>query len=76
MKQRRPKPQSISDYIEKVVGYRTEYETSDKLIGSYPPVVPEMLLSLLIEVRTFCAAGRVLLGLLMLLALKALFFGG
>ena len=73
-KHRAPKPQSIAYYIEKVIGYRTEYETTDQVKNGYPPVVAELLLSLLIEVRTFCMAGRVLIGTLIALVVKALFF--
>lgn len=75
MKKRTPKHGSIAYYIEEVVKYRAEDETGQHVKNSYPPIMAELLLSLLIEVRTFCTAGRVLLGLLMLLALKALFFG-
>ena len=72
--QKRPKPQSIPYYIEEVVGYRSKYESSNKIENGYPPVVAELLLSILIDVRVFCRAGSGLIGMLILLVLKALLF--
>ena len=63
-KRRNHRAGSIAYYIEKVVGYRTEYETTDQLKDGYPPVMAELLLSMLIEVRTFLGFGRICLGLL------------
>lgn len=74
-KQKRPKPQSIPYYIEEVLKYRAKYEASNKIENGYPPVVAELILSILIDVRVFCRAGSSLIGMLLLLVLKALFFG-
>lgn len=63
-KKRKNRAGSIPYYIEEVVSYRSEKETDDSLKDGYPPVVQELLLSLLIEVRTFCRAGRFLIGAL------------
>lgn len=63
-KHRNHRAGSIPYYIEEVVSYRTEQETSDQLKNGYPPVMAELLLSLLIEVRTFLGFGRICLGLL------------
>ncbi len=65
MKKRTPKHGSIAYYIEEVVKYRAEDETGQHVKHSYPPIMAELLLSLLIEVRTFCTAGRLLLGTLL-----------
>lgn len=51
MRQRKPKTNSIPYYIEEVVCYRSEKEAAENLKDSYPPVVPELLLSILISVR-------------------------
>lgn len=55
---------SIPYYIEEVVSYRAKHKSADNLKDGYPPVVPELLLSLLIEVRTFLGFGRICIGLL------------
>lgn len=75
MKKRPPKYGSIAYYIEEVVANRTKQETEDGTKNRYPPVVPELLLSLLMEVRSFCIFGRVLIGALLALIFKALIFG-
>ena len=83
MKKRAPKPGSIAYYIEEVVRYSSEYEAGQGIENGYPPIVAELLLSLLIEVRTFCTVGRFALGLVvgfLLLqfteAVKLLLMGG
>ena len=63
-KHRKHRAGSIAYYIEEVVSYRTEYETSNEFKGGYPPVVAELLLSLLIEVRTLFTGLRILVGTL------------
>lgn len=64
-KERKHRAGSIPYYIEEVVSYRTEKKTGDGFKDGYPPIVPELLLSLLIEVRTFCRASRFLIGALL-----------
>ena len=71
MKQRRPKPGSVSYYIEKVIRYRTEYETGEGFKNGNPPIVTELLLSLLISVRALRSGFFLLLGALLALVLKA-----
>ena len=75
MKERLPNVGSIAHYIEEVVGYKSKYETGEEIKEGYPPIVAELLLSLLIEVRTFCTFGRLLFGALLFFTLKALLFG-
>lgn len=72
MHQREPKPDSIPYYIEEVVRYRSEKETSDNFKDGYPPVVPELLLSILISVRAIRHALCFLSGALGYIALKLL----
>lgn len=71
MKQRRPKPGSVSYYIEEVIRYRTEYETGEGFKNGNPPIVAELLLSLLISVRALRSGFFLLLGALLALVLKA-----
>lgn len=76
MKPRKPRPGSTSDYIQKVLRYQTEYKTGQNLKQGYPPVMAELLLSLLVEVRTLLKAACLLLGFLAALLLKSVLFGG
>ena len=66
MLKRKPKPCSIPYYIEEVVKYRSEYEAGKGFKDGYPPVVTELLLSILISVRAIrgllCGAIGFLLG--------------
>ena len=75
MKQRRPKPVSIAYYIEEVVGYRAKYESAQNLKDGYPPVVPELILSILISIRAIRYAFCFLTGFLLAFLLKLLFIG-
>ena len=68
-----PKPSSIPYYIDKVIDYRTQYETAKKVENSYPPVVAELLLSILISVRALRGTFGVLSGFLLFLLLKPIF---
>lgn len=70
MRKRKPKPDSIPYYIEEVICYRSEYEASDGLKDGYPPVVPELLLSILISVRAIRGAFCLLTGALLFFVLK------
>lgn len=70
MKKKPPKPSSIPYYIEKVVCYRTEYETRKDFKDGYPPVVAELLLSILISVRAIRFSALFLLGVLLALAIR------
>ena len=72
MKQRRPKPGSVSYYIEEVVRYRAEYETGEGLKQGNPPIVAELLLSLLISVRALRSGFFLILGALLALVFKLL----
>ena len=77
MKKRAPKVGSIAYYIEEVAKYGSERKIDGTAYEGYPPVVPEMLLSLLMEVRSLFGLFRgllsFLLGALVLGLLKALF---
>lgn len=68
-----PKPSSIPYYIDKVIDYRTQYETAKEVENSYPPVVAELLLSILISVRALRGTFGVLSGFLLFLLLKPIF---
>lgn len=72
-RKRPPKPGSIPYYIDKVIDYRTQYETAKKVENSYPPVVAELLLSILISVRAIRGTFGVLSGFLLFLLLKLIF---
>lgn len=72
-RKRPPKPSSIPYYIDKVIDYRTQYETAKKVENSYPPVVAELLLSILISVRAIRGTFGVLSGFLLFLLLKLIF---
>lgn len=72
-RKRPPKPSSIPYYIDKVIDYRTQYETAKKVENSYPPVVAELLLSILISVRALRGTFGVLSGFLLFLLLKPIF---
>lgn len=71
-KERVPKVGSISYYIEEVVKYGTDRKIDGTAYDGYPPVVPEMLLSLLMEVRSLFGTLRLLGGLLIFLVIKLL----
>lgn len=73
--ERSKKAGTIAYYIEKVVSYRSKHEAAENLESSYPPVVPELLLSLLIEVRTLFTFARFLICFLLCLLFKAIFLG-
>ena len=68
-----PKPSSIPYYIDKVIDYRTQYETAKEVENSYPPVVAELLLSILISVRAIRGTFGVLSGFILFLLLKLIF---
>lgn len=72
-RKRPPKPSSIPYYIDKVIDYRTQYETAKKVENSYPPVVAELLLSILISVRAIRGTFGVLSGFILFLLLKPIF---
>ena len=67
---RKPKPNSIPYYIEEVISYRAEHEATDDLKDCYPPVVPELLLSILISVRAIRGAICFATGTFICLAVK------
>ena len=73
MRKRKPKPDSIPYYIEEVICYRAEYEASDGLKDGYPPVVPELLLSILISVRAIRGAVCLSAGAFLFFVLKLVF---
>ena len=73
--ERAKKAGTIAYYIEKVVSYRSNHEATENLESSYPPVVPELLLSPLIEVRTLFTFARFLICFLLVLLFKAFFLG-
>lgn len=73
--ERSKKTGTIAYYIKEVIRYHAKYESSEQAENGYPPVVPELLLSLLIEVRTFLLFGRLFFGALLFLVLKAIFLG-
>ena len=72
-KTRPKKVGSIPYYIEEVIKYSTKRKIDDTAYDGYPPVVPELLLSVLIEIRSLCIFGRFVLGMFFLIALKLLF---
>lgn len=72
-RKRPPKPSSIPYYIDKVIDCRTQYETAKKVENSYPPVVAELLLSILISVRAIRGTFGVLSGFILFLLLKLIF---
>lgn len=72
-RKRPPKPSSIPYYVDKVIDYRTQYETAKEVENSYPPVVAELLLSILISVRAIRGTFGVLSGFLLFLLLKPIF---
>lgn len=75
-KKKRPKPGSLTYYIEAVIGYRTKYEAAEHLKDGYPPVMAELLLSLLISVRVIRRCFAVLIGAFLALAIDKLLTGG
>ena len=62
MKKGRKRVGTFGYYIEEVVDYRTKCEANEDLKYRYPPVVPELLLSLLICIRPLCYALFLLFG--------------
>ena len=72
-RKRPSKPSSIPYYIDKVIDYRTQYETAKEVENSYPPVVAELLLSILISVRAIRGTFGVLSGFILFLLLKPIF---
>lgn len=70
----RPKVGTLDYYIDEVVGYRAKCERGEDLEKGYPPVVAELLLSILISVRSLrlvlLPLGGLLLGLLIKLLLE------
>lgn len=72
-RKRPPKPSSIPYYIDKVIDYRTQYETAKEVENSYPPVVVELLLSILLSVRAIRGTFGVLSGFILFLLLKLIF---
>lgn len=72
-RKRPPKPSSIPYYIDKVIDYCTQYETAKEVENSYPPVVAELLLSILISVRAIRGTFGVLSGFILFLLLKLIF---
>ena len=56
-----------------MIDYRTQYETAKEVENSYPPVVAELLLSILISVRALRGTFGVLSGFLLFLLLKPIF---
>lgn len=71
--QRAPKVNSTAYYIEEVVSYRSEYEAGNRIENSYPPIVAELLLAMLISLRairfTFCLMAGAFLYLMVKLLL-------
>lgn len=63
---------SIPYYIEEVVRYSTKCKVDDCSGDQYPPVMAEMMLGLLMEVRSFFFFGRILVGFLLALVIKLL----
>ena len=72
MKKKIPKPYSIPYYIDEVVGYRSEREAGHGIEDGYPPVVPELLLSILISVRAIRSFLGILTGAILFFLLKLL----
>ena len=68
--ERRPKVGTLDYYIEEVVSYRAKYERGEDLDKGYPPVMAELLLSILISVRALRLVLLPLGGLLLFLLLK------
>lgn len=69
-RERKPKFNSTAYYIEEVVRYRSEHEPAEDLKESYPPVMLEMQLAILISVRAIRGAICLLTGALLFLLLK------
>ena len=69
MKKRRKRVGTFAYYIEEVVSYRTKCERDQNLKDRYPPVVVELLFSLLICIRPVCNALLFLIGVLLIKAL-------
>ena len=69
-RERKPKFNSTAYYIEEVVRYHSEHESAEDLKESYPPVMLEMQLAILISVRTIRSTFCILSGALLFLLLK------
>ena len=69
-RERKPNFNSTAYYIEEVVRYRSEQEAAEDLKESYPPVMLEMQLAILISVRAIRGAICLLTGTLLFLLLK------
>ena len=69
-RERKPKFNSTAYYIEEVVRYRSEHESAEDLKESYPPVMLEMQLAILISVRAIRSTFCILSGALIFLLLK------
>ena len=69
-RERKPKFNSTAYYIEEVVRYRSEHESAEDLKESYPPVMLEMQLAILISVRAIRSTFCILSGTLLFLLLK------
>lgn len=66
MKKRRKRVGTFAYYIEEVVSYRTKCERDQDFKDRYPPVVVELLFSLLICIRPVCHALLFLIGALLM----------
>ena len=73
MRKRKPKPGSIAYYIEEVIRYRSEHKAGEGLKDGYPPIVAELLLSMLISVRAIRFAFSLTAGTFIFLLLKLMF---
>lgn len=69
-RERKPKFNSTAYYIEEVVRYRSEHESAEDLKESYPPVMLEMQLAILISVRAIRGAICLLTGALLFPLIK------
>lgn len=72
---KKPKFGTLAYYIEEVVGYRAQCERGEDLDKGYPPVMAELLLSILISVRAMRLVLLPLGGLFLFLLLKLLLQG-
>lgn len=70
MKKKKPKFYSVDYYIEEVVKYRTEHGADEGADDRYPPVVPELLLSMYFRIRTIPLLLGSICGLLIALLLR------
>lgn len=70
MKKKAPKFYSVEYYIEEVVKYRTEHGADQGAGDGYPPVVPELLLSMYFRIRTITFTLGAICGLLVALLFR------